>query len=319
MNFYGFLYFSFCIMSTYIKSCFFVSLSESKYMPQPLIFEDHYKKLGFEVFSDKNLEIINSGQFRPYIKILLIPAGYELNVDFKQYAPKRTSLFFLTHQNFTIEKGKEDAILLYYNRDFYCIQIHDKEVACDGLLFHNIFEIPFVELEDEEAAIITDLFQQIKNELEWMDSSAEEMIRTYVKQLIIRATRKWKKQNIDNEHIKIPGSELDIFRDFSRYLEIHFKEKHNVADYANLLHVAPKTLTHKFKNLNLESPNQLIINRILLEAKRLLFYTDKTIKEIAYDLGYEDPAYFNRLFTHKTGSTPITFKKNYTSGKKYNI
>jgi AraC-like DNA-binding protein len=83
--------------------------------------------------------------------------------------------------------------------------------------------------------------------------------------------------------------------------------------------VAPKTLSHKFKNLNLDSPNQFIINRILLEAKRLLFYTDKPVKEIAYDLGYEDPAYFNRLFTHKTGSTPTNFKKNYSSGKKYNI
>ncbi|MDG4651785.1 helix-turn-helix domain-containing protein [Chryseobacterium arthrosphaerae] len=163
------------------------------------------------------------------------------------------------------------------------------------------------------------LFQNIQDELEWNDSSAEEMIRTYVKQIIIRATRKWKKENLDNDIIKIPGSELDIFRDFSRHLEIHFREKHNVADYAALLHLAPKTLTHKFKNLNLDSPNQFIINRILLEAKRLLFYTDKPVKEIAYDLGYEDPAYFNRLFTGKTGSTPANFKKNYPSGKKYNI
>ncbi|WP_313000559.1 helix-turn-helix domain-containing protein [Chryseobacterium gleum] len=51
----------------------------------------------------------------------------------------------------------------------------------------------------------------------------------------------------------------------------------------------------------------------------MLFYTDKPVKEIAYDLGYEDPAYFNRLFTNKTGNTPANFKKNYTSGKKYNI
>ncbi|HEX7868591.1 MAG TPA: AraC family transcriptional regulator, partial [Chryseobacterium sp.] len=52
---------------------------------------------------------------------------------------------------------------------------------------------------------------------------------------------------------------------------------------------------------------------------RLLFYTDKPVKEIAYDLGYEDPAYFNTLFTNKIGSTPANFKKTYISGKKYNI
>jgi AraC-like DNA-binding protein len=288
-------------------------------MSLPLIFEDNYKKLGLEIFSDKNLEIINGNKFRYDVKVFFIPAGYELSVDFNHFKTTKPSLFFITNQHLKVEKGEEEAMLLYYNRDFYCIQIHDKEVACDGLLFHNVFEIPFVELNEEETGIIKNLFQHIKDELESRDSSAEEMIRTYVKQIIIRATRKWKKQNLNNDNIKIPSSELDIFRDFSRHLEIHFREKHNVADYADLLHIAPKTLTHKFKNLNLDSPNQFIINRILLEAKRLLFYTDKAVKEIAYDLGYEDPAYFNRLFTNKIGNTPANFKKNYTSGKKYKI
>ncbi len=287
-------------------------------MPQQLIFEDHYKRLGLEVFSEENLENFNGSRFSSDIKVFFIPSGYELTVDFNHYKTKKPSLFFLTNQHLSIQKGKDESILLFYNRDFYCIQIHDKEVACDGLLFHNVFEIPFVELDDSETSLIKSLFQNIRDELKGKDSSAEEMIRTYVKQIIIRATRKWKKQNLDNDTIRVPGSELDIFRDFSRHLEIHFREKHNVADYAELLHIAPKTLTHKFKNLKLESPNQFIINRILLEAKRLLFYTDKPVKEIAYDLGYEDPAYFNRLFTNKTGSTPVNFKKNYITGKKYN-
>lgn len=288
-------------------------------MSQTLIFEDQYKRLGIENFWENNLETINGNKFRYDIKIMFIPAGYEMSVDFNYFEITQPSLFFLTNQHAKIIKAQEKAKLLYYNRDFYCIQIHDKEVACDGLLFHNIFEIPFVELDNEENIIIQQLFQNIEHELESRDSSAEEMIRTYVKQIIIRATRKWKKQNLNNGSIKVPSNEVDIFRDFSRLLEIHFREKHNVSEYAELLHIAPKTLTHKFKSLQLESPNQLIINRIILEAKRLLIYTDKTVKEIAYNLGYEDPAYFNRLFTNKTGNTPAHFKKSYTSGKKYNI
>lgn len=288
-------------------------------MSQTLLFEDNYKKFGLNIFSNENLEAINKIKSLPYIKVLFVPAGYEITVDFNHYKTEAPTLFFLTYQYLDIKDGNSDgASLLYYNRDFYCIQIHDKEVACDGLLFHNIFEIPKVDLDESEVHVIKNLFQSIKEELEWKESSSEEMIRTYLKQLIIRATRKWKKQNLDNDTLKIPSNELDVFRDFSRHLEIHFREKHNVADYADLLHIAPKTLTHKFKSLNLDSPNQFIINRILLEAKRLLFYTDKPVKEIAYNLGYEDPAYFNRLFTNKIGSTPTNFKKNYTSGKKYN-
>lgn len=193
-------------------------------MPQSLLFEDHYKRLGLEIFSEGNLGNINGNTFRSDIKIIFIPPGYELTVDFNHYTTEKPSLFFLTNQRFMIEKGKEEAILLYYNRDFYCIQIHDKEVACDGLLFHNVFEIPFVELDDKETLLVRDLFQNIRDELEWNDSSAEEMIRTYVKQIIIRATRKWKKQNLSHHEIKISGSELDVFRDFSRYLELHFRE-----------------------------------------------------------------------------------------------
>ena len=192
-------------------------------MPHPLIFEDNYKKLGLEFFSDKNFEIINGNKFRYDIKVFFIPAGYELSVDFNHFTTTKPTLFFLTNQHLKVEKGQEEAVLLYYNRDFYCIQIHDKEVACDGLLFHNVFEIPFVEMNSDETDIIKNLFQNIKDELESKDSSAEEMIRTYVKLIIIRATRKWKKQNLDNDTIKIPGSEMDIFRDFSRHLEIHFR------------------------------------------------------------------------------------------------
>jgi hypothetical protein len=73
-----------------------------------------------------------------------------------------------------MENGNDESHLIYYNRDFYCIQIHDKEVACDGLLFHNVFEIPFVELDAEENSAIQHLFQNIRNELEWKDSSAEK-------------------------------------------------------------------------------------------------------------------------------------------------
>ena len=287
---------------------------------QSFFFEDDYKKFGLEHFSQDNFESVERIKSQPYIKVLYFPAGYELTVDFTHYKTESPSLFFITYQLLDIKNGNADeASLLYYNRDFYCIQIHDKEVACDGLLFHNVFENPKVELNDAENEIIKSLFNNIKDELQSKDSSSEEMIRTYLKQIIIRATRKWKIQNIQTENLKINHQEVDVFRDFSRYLEIHYKEKHHVSDYAEMLHIAPKTLTHKFKNLNLESPNQYIINRILLEAKRLLFYTEKTVKEIGYDLGYEDPAYFNRLFTQKVGSTPINFKKNYSSGKKYNI
>jgi len=279
-------------------------------------FESNYKKLGFLVLNADSAEEINGDYFKPYIKVLYLPENYSITIDFKHYHTTSPSLFFInSNQYLQINKeGKQHGYFMYYNRDFYCVQIHDAEVACDGLLFNNIFEMPMTALPDNEVLFVEGIYTQIQQEFDTPDSSQEEMIRTYLKQLIIKATRIWKIQQLgalNNE----PSKEMDFFRDFSRLVEIHFRTKHTVADYADILGVAPKTLSNKFNRLELTQPNDIIKDRIILEAKRLLGYSALSVKEIAYQLGYEDPAYFNRLFTNKVGDTPSNFKKKYLQGK----
>lgn len=277
------------------------------------LFESNYKKLGLLQVNQAGIDLFNESEiYKPYIKILLLPKGYTINVDFKQFTTTQDSLFFInTNQFFQFQKkGKEDGQFLYYNRDFYCIMIHDDEVACDGLLFHNIYDMPVVKLDARTQPLITSLFKQIKNEFDEQDASQEEMIRTCLKQILLRAARAWKKQHLGKE-ISSQQPDMDFFRHFSRLIEIHFRQKHTVADYADLLHLAPKTITHKFQRMGLSNPNEIIKDRIVLEAKRLLIHTACTAKEIAYELGYEDPAYFNRLFTQKVGSSPVSFRKEY--------
>nr|MBC7614154.1 helix-turn-helix domain-containing protein [Pseudopedobacter sp.] len=275
------------------------------------LFESNYKKLGHISFNENDFDLVNGDQFRASIKVMLFPEGYELAVDFNLYQLSKPSLFFInSNQYLNIIKGNSKvAQMLHYNRDFYCVQIHDAEVACDGLLFNNIFENPKVDTSETDAEIFEILFKHVLEEIKLKDHSSEEMIRTYLKQIIIRATRSWKKQNLVNEVKHLPNLELDLFRNFSRFVEIHFREKHSVADYAKMLNIAPKTLSNKFHKQGLESPNDMIKKRIVLETKRLLLYTDLSIKEISYQLGYDDPAYFNRLFTQKTKSSPAAFRK----------
>ena len=62
------------------------------------------------------------------------------------------------------------------------------------------------------------------------------------------------------------------------------------------------------------TPNDIIKDRIILEAKRLLAHSDLNVKEIAYDLGYDDPAYFNRLFAKVSEIAPAEFRKQYKKG-----
>lgn len=283
-------------------------------------FESNYKKLGFLVLNLNSIDEINSDYYKPYIKVLYLPEDYSITIDFKQYKTTTPSLFFInSNQYLQIEKeGKKQGYFMYYNRDFYCVQIHDAEVACDGLLFNNIFEMPMTALPDKEILFVEGIYNQIQEEFDSPDSSQEEMIRTYLKQLIIKATRIWKVQQLGILNDE-PTKEMDFFRDFSRLVEIHFRTKHTVADYADILGVAPKTLSNKFNRLELTQPNDIIKERIILEAKRLLGHSSLSVKEIAYQLGYEDPAYFNRLFTNKVGDTPSNFKKKYLQGKNVQL
>jgi len=276
------------------------------------VFNNNLKTLGMLHVSQEQTEVINGSAYKEYIKILYLPANYKLRVDFACYDTQRPTLFFISPNQFLeLEAaGQESGYFIFYNRDFYCIQIHDQEVACDGLLFNNIRNMPKVELSEAEDAFLGGLFKEMIHEFNLKDSSLEEMVRTYLKQLLIRATRSWKRQHLTND-VTDQQSDLEFFRKFTRLVEEHYKSKHTVADYADFLCVAPKTITHKFNRLRLPQPNEVIKNRIILEAKRLLVHTSLTAKEIAYDLGYNDPAYFSRLFQTKTGESPSGFRANF--------
>ncbi|RZM29163.1 MAG: helix-turn-helix domain-containing protein [Pedobacter sp.] len=279
------------------------------------IFDASLKTIGLLPVAIDTIVAINSDAYKSYIKVLYLHGGYEIKVDFTVYKTEGPTLFFISpNQVLSIDLlGGQTGFLVFYNRDFYCIQLHDQEVACDGLLFNNINNMPMTVIPSQDASFIDYLFSGIGDEFQLRDVSLEEMIRTYLKQLLIKSTRLWKVQHLEGVMASRPNNDLEFFRKFTQLVEANYKDKHNVADYADLLMIAPKTLTHRFKRLNLPQPNEIIKNRIILEAKRLLVHTDRTAKEIAYALGYDDPAYFSRLFFIKTGETPSGFRTKYLS------
>lgn len=278
------------------------------------IFDASLKKIGLVHVNSESIEMINSDAYKSYIKVMYLPKGCKVKVDFNVYENEGPALFFispnqvLSIENLCVKSGH----FIFYNRDFYCIQIHDEEVACDGLLFNNINNISMTAVPLQEADFVDHVFHHIENEFMLQDSSQEEMLRTYLKQLLIKSTRLWKQQHLGGV-LSDQNNDSDSFRRFTQLVDAHYKEKHTVADYADLMLIAPKTLTHRFKRMNLPQPNEVIKNRIILEAKRLLVHTAMSAKEIAYELGYDDPAYFSRLFFIKTGESPSGFKSKYLS------
>ena len=99
-----------------------------------------------------------------------------------------------------------------------------------------------------------------------------------------------------------------MVKQFKSLVEDNFQKCHLVKDYAALLDTTPARLNKQVKALTNANASDFIYDRIVLEIKRLLMHTDLTNKEIAYQLHFEDPSYFNRFFRKYAGMTPSDFR-----------
>lgn len=113
---------------------------------------------------------------------------------------------------------------------------------------------------------------------------------------------------LPNPHDPVVGQRRQLMARFSELVERHFRDDQSVAEYAHALHVSESRLRSVCLASTGQSPIQLIHARILLEAKRQLHYTSNPVSEIAYALGFEDPAYFTRFFSRLAGASPRAFR-----------
>lgn len=274
-------------------------------------------QFAFGTFGYFDFAQLPTGQFSQpelagFIKVVLVRAGGRVMIDFNEYQPGQDALFFINVGQYYWFDPACTGTVLYYHRDFYCIQLHDKEVACDGILFHNAYDVPVVFMDDEARTTMLAIVQEIRIEMAQQDSGMEEMLRILLKQLIIRATRLWKQQHhVVSEETR---QEVEFSRTFSQLVEGHYTRQHAVADYAAMLHITPKALNKRITRYSNRTPNDVIKNRIILEAKRLLIHTPLSVKEIGYRLGYDDPSYFIRLFTKQVAAPPQSFRLHYQQG-----
>lgn len=219
--------------------------------------------------------------------------------------PEKSFLPLVVNQKFNFENS-EHLVAWQFNKEFYCILDHDAEVGCVGFIFYGIKHPMFIRLNEDENKEITFLENRFQIEWDSNDRFQGEMLRTLLKHLIIKITRLAKSQS--ESYQCFSDDKLDIVRKLSVLIELNYKKEHSVKFYADALNKSPKTLSNIFSALKQQAPSKLIYNRITLEAKRYLNYTDKTAKEIAFELGFEDVSSFSRFFKRNTGVNISSFK-----------
>lgn len=266
--------------------------------------------LAFKVFSVSDNSYFDHIQRLNYYSMIWIKKGKgKLKVDFSEYDfSENQFLAFTPYQPFMLSSSDLiEAVVINFHPDFFCIHKHHQEVACNGVLFNNIYEPPFVTIDSSAEMTINMILEQIKIEMQTTELAQYELLISYLKIILITVSRLKKEQQLE----PIPAAENEtpfILQNLKNFIETHYKTKHSPSDYASLLNISPKALAKITKDHFNKTLTNLISERIIIEAKRELYLTNKAVKEIAFDLGYDDEHYFSRFFKNNADISPQLYR-----------
>lgn len=217
-------------------------------------------------------------------------------VDFNQYAIAPGTIFF-------ISPGQIHSFDTKHDQEGYVLKICAE-------LFDDFVSLSCVTVQDKDSAALEMLIGAMQEELKKEDSLGHrEALHALVKLFVIMVRRSYAGMNpsAPNPH-KVS---YKAFLNFRKLIEENYCRLHTVKDYAFLLNVSSKTLTLYVNECSKYSPLELINNRIILEAKRLLRYSVLSVKEIAFRLGFEDPSYFAKFFKRLVKQSPADYRESF--------
>ena len=257
---------------------------------------------------------INESEVSEHFQIYFVEGGKgTYHVDFKKIQVEYAGLFFLSPQQvFRVEAESISASYkICFDKEFYCVETHGKEIACNGLLFNNVHRSTMLALDRKQVALFKGILNDMIVDMDLPNQPAHQaMLETQLRLFLIYALRLADQKKALNE-TEEDMDESRLVADFIVLLEKYYAQEHRISAYAEMLHIAPKTLTKHLQVHGYTTPKQMLHDRIVLQAKRELRYSDKSIKEIGFDLGFDDPAYFSRFFAKQEGVSA----KDYRAGK----
>lgn len=234
--------------------------------------------------------------------------------NFKEYLFAPGSFMVLNGRDSVLiklemQKKIELSITVFNEHILLCPEAHIRIKDLPALQFYD--DDPVVNPADDESDVINMNLKKIMEEILLKQRWSWNMIRLYFTEILIISSR------IIINNSKNSESRYDeIIENFYNLLDENYAGHHLISFYTQKLNVTANILAKKIKAVSGKTFQTVVNDRIVIEAMRKLFNTNKSVKEIAYELGYDDPAYFHRFFKKITGNTPQDFRtyalKKYT-------
>ena len=267
-------------------------INRTTYLVQPVgIMEPHRRK-------NYSITLLLSGEITQYI-------------DFEKHIVKAPALVLLSPDQILQHMGDSlcEIVTVAFESEFLM------EEPLSGMVCWAacVFQTPVIQLTDAQLKELLSFSKLMLKEMESQQPLREMIIRNLLNSLMAACARLPQR---DIAAIQADTVQNRIVRQFKELSDVHFKDKTQVSNYADMLYVTPGHLNDTIKSVVGKTAKQIIDGKRITEAKRLLFWGEHTIKEIAWQLNFEDDGYFNRFFKKHTGHTPAVFQRSIR--EKYN-
>lgn len=245
----------------------------------------------------------------PYYYLLIFEGNVTFSIDFKEYSCSGKSLFLLSPNKFFrwVQPESFDIDILIIHNDFYGLWHNENGVTYMSAFFKSTYE-PYINVSNETFEEIHSIIKRIKRYKQVESNFDISIFHSYLQVIFaLLAKDKENKQSLKIDSMYKPHFEDIII--FQNMLEENFLNIKKVSFYASQFGVSVGAFNRRIKNNFGKPPSKLIQERVVLEAKRMLRLTHKSIKEIAGSLNFNDELYFSRYFKKQTGISPKYFRK----------
>ena len=241
-----------------------------------------------------------------YFILALVKGSGQHTIDFISYDVTNHSIFFMrpgqVHQ-LSLKTGST-GFLMQFSKDFY-----RPDNKSDQQLLRSASNKNFCKLDLKKSKKLFNVLTNIQTEYNEKEKGYFDIIKANLRIFFIELTRyRENKINPENRSTVFTQERLD---EFLELLENNIYKFKQVSQYANMLNLSTFQLNSMVKSTLGKTCSSLIDEHIILESKRYLLATTEQVKEIAYNLGYEDVSYFIRFFKKHTGQTPETYRTNF--------